>query len=69
MGLINHYNSSLIFRIIYHYISDNGYIQAINDGYKFLQKAKTKRQSIKRLRKMAGWDELILEHILQQQLS
>ena len=34
-----------------------------------LQKAKTKRQSIKRLRKMAGWDDQILEHILQQKLS
>ncbi len=34
-----------------------------------LQKAKTKRQSIKRLRKMAGWDDQILNHILQQYLS
>jgi len=34
-----------------------------------VQKAKTKRQSVKRLRKMAGWDDQILEHILQQQLS
>lgn len=34
-----------------------------------IQKAKTKRQSIKRLRKMAGWDDQVLENILHQQLS
>jgi hypothetical protein len=34
-----------------------------------LTKAQMKRQSIKRLRKMAGWDNRILSCILQQKFS
>lgn len=34
-----------------------------------LQLAKTQRQSIKRLRKMAGWDNNILNLIIHQKLS
>jgi len=34
-----------------------------------LQRAKTQRQSIKRLRKIAGWDILTLQSILSQKIS
>ncbi|MEB3703128.1 ISAs1 family transposase [Candidatus Bealeia paramacronuclearis] len=34
-----------------------------------LTKDKMKRQSIKRLRKMAGWDDNILSNILTQKFS
>ena len=34
-----------------------------------LAKAQMKRQSIKRLRKMAGWDNNMLSYILQQKFS